>query len=149
MPYPYEVPVTFSFTVKILEFSSEGECSFSDISGLTVKIDLEKINEGGVNDYVHKLPQKSQYNELVLKRGMLKGSALIAWVNDAVRMFTFTPKSIDISLLNKEGNPTITWNVVNAYPVGIEISEFKAQDNSIAVETLTLAYRYFNRNDIT
>jgi hypothetical protein len=35
--------------------------------------------------------------------------------------------------------------VENAFPVGIEIAEFKAQDNSLAIETLTIAYDYFVR----
>ncbi len=74
MAYPYDVPVAFSFEVRIPGFSNEGECQFRDVGGLAVKIELEKINEGGVNDYVHKFPKRAVYNELVFKRGILNGS---------------------------------------------------------------------------
>ena len=145
MSYPYEVPVAFSFEVRIPGFSNEGECSFRDVSGLSVKFDLETVIEGGVNDYEHKFPKRAQYNPLVLKRGILRGSQFTKWINDAIRNFNFKPKQIYISLINEQRAPTIRWRVENAYPVGIEISEFKAEDNALAIETLTIAYDYFVR----
>lgn len=145
MPYPYEMPLAFSFEVRIPGFSNEGECSFRDVGGLSVKMEMETINEGGVNDYVHKFPKRAKYNELVLKRGLLKGSQIITWTNDAIRNFIFKPKQIYISLIDEQKTPTIRWRVENAYPIGIEMAEFKAQDNAIAIETLTIAYDYFVR----
>lgn len=146
MPTPYTIPVAFSFEVRIPGFSNEGECSFRDVGGLVVKLDLESINEGGVNDYAHKFPKRATYNELVFKRGILTGSSqLFPWINDAIRNFTFKPKQIYISLINEQKSPIIRWRVENAFPVGMEISEFKAQENSLAIETLTIAYDYFVR----
>ncbi|MBB5636867.1 phage tail-like protein [Pedobacter cryoconitis] len=145
MAYPYEVPVAFSFEVRIPGFSNEGECSFRDVGGLSVKMDLETVIEGGVNDYEHKLPKRAQYNPLVLKRGILRGSQFTAWINDAIRNFNFKPKQIYISLIDEQRAPTIRWRVENAYPVGIEMSEFKAEENALAIETLTIAYDYFVR----
>jgi len=145
MPTPYDIPVAFSFEVRIPGFSNEGECSFRDVGGLVVKLDLETINEGGVNDYAHKFPKRAKYNELVLKRGILTGSQLVTWINDAIRNFNFSPKQVYISLINEQKSPIIRWRVENAFPVGIEIAEFKAQDNSLAIETLTIAYDYFVR----
>lgn len=145
MAYPYEVPVAFSFEVRIPGFSNEGECSFRDVGGLTVKIDLETVIEGGVNDYEHRFPKRAQYNQLVLKRGILRGSQFTKWINDAVRNFNFKPKQIYVSLINEQRAPTIRWRIENAYPVGIEIAEFKAEENALAIETLTIAYDYFVR----
>jgi phage tail-like protein len=145
MSYPYTVPVSFSFEVKIPGMSGDGECTFRDVGGLNVKLDVEKISEGGLNDYVHKFPKPAQYNELVLKRGLLKNSSLIQWVNNAIRNFKFEPTQVYISLLDEKGAPSVKWTVRNAYPIGIELSEFKAEENSIVIETLTLAYDFFVR----
>ncbi len=145
MPTPYSIPVAFSFEVRIPGFSNEGECSFRDVGGLVVKLDLESVNEGGVNDYAHKFPKRAAYNELVFRRGILTGSQFFTWINDAVRNFTFKPKQIYISLINEQKTPVIRWRVENAFPVGIEIAEFKALENSLAIETLTVAYDYFVR----
>ncbi|OQP68258.1 phage tail protein [Niastella populi] len=145
MPTPYSIPVAFSFEVRIPGFSNEGECSFRDVGGLVVKLGLESVNEGGVNDYVHKFPKRAAYNELVFRRGILTGSQFYTWINDAVRNFTFKPKQIYISLINEQKTPVIRWRVENAFPIGIEIAEFKALENSLAIETLTVAYDYFVR----
>ena len=53
--------------------------------------------------------------------------------------------NIELNLLDAEKNPIATWNFVNAYPVAIKVSELKAQDNAIVVETLELSYNYFQK----
>ncbi|WP_158800358.1 phage tail protein [Pedobacter sp. L105] len=145
MAYPYEIPVAFSFEVRIPGMSNEGECNFQEIGGLKVDLGIEKIAEGGVNDFEHKFPKRAEYSNLTLKRGILRGSDLITWVNDAVRNFNFTKKTIYISLIDEQRAPTVRWRVVNAFPVGLDIAGFKAQENALAIETLTIAYDYFVR----
>jgi phage tail-like protein len=146
--YPYNIPLGFRFNVKISGITDDAECSFRDVSGISVNIELETFNEGGVNEYVHKLPKRAKYENLILKRGIMQGSSLIAdWINKAIREFTFNPKQIDIMLLDEANAPTISWSLVNAYPVAIKISEFKAMENEIVVETLELAYNYFERTN--
>lgn len=145
--YPYNIPRSFQFDVKINGLSGNGECSFEEVSGLNVTIATEVMKEGGVNIYTQKLPGRAQYDNLVLKRGILIGSPLIDWVFDAVNDFTFTPKDIEVRLIN-EGNTTLmSWYLVNAYPVSLKTEAFRAQDNKLAVETLEIAYSYFGRTN--
>lgn len=143
--YPYNIPVSFQFDVKIAGVTGVGECLFQDVSGLNVKMAPEVINEGGTNDQVYKLPTRVTYDNLVLKRGLLKGSSLITWVNNALRNFTFVPKQVTIALLDENSAPVITWTLANAYPVSLQISELKAMDNGLVIETLELAYSYYDR----
>jgi phage tail-like protein len=146
--YPYNVPVSFYFSVMVDGMDTEAECAFQEVSGINVTLDVESVDEGGVLDYSHRLPKRAKYENLVLKRGFFHGSSLLKWANDAVRNFTFTPKTVQVSLLNELGSELAIWSFVNAYPVGLKISEFKAQDNSIVVETFEIAYSYFQRVDI-
>jgi phage tail-like protein len=146
--YPYNVPVSFYFSVMVEGADAEAECAFQDVTGINVTLDVESVDEGGVLDYSHRLPKRAKYENLVLKRGFFHGSSLLKWANDAVRNFTFTPKTVQVSLLNELGSKLAIWSFVNAYPVGLKISEFKAQDNSIVVETFEIAYSYFQRVDI-
>jgi phage tail-like protein len=60
-------------------------------------------------------------------------------------LFTFTPKIVNINLLNQTGIPISTWRFVNAYPVAMKISEFKAQENTLVVETMELCFDYFTK----
>jgi len=70
------------------------EGSFQEVSGLNVKLGTEEVPEGGENRYVHRLPTVPKYENLVLKRGLLKGSPLIDWVRKSVEQFKFEPKMV-------------------------------------------------------
>ncbi len=146
--YPYNVPVSFYFKVTVVGFDEEDEGSFQDVSGINVSMEMQNVIEGGVNEYSHRLPIRAKYENLVLKRGLLHGSSLYTWVNNAVRLFAFSPKTVQVSLMNELGSELVTWSFSNAYPVGVKISEFKSTDNTIVIETLELAYNYFDRVDV-
>lgn len=139
-------PVSFSFSVSVDGIKGANEGSFQEVSGLNVKLGTEEVKEGGENRFVHRLPTPPKYENLVLKRGLLNiSSPLISWARKGVESFAFEPKTVLISLLNEKGSPLASWNVANAYPVSLLMSEFKSQDNAIAIETLELAFDNFTR----
>ena len=138
----YFPPLGFHFRV---EFDNiDGEFEFQSVSGLTVTLETESIAEGGENRFKHKLPVKTSYPNLVLKRGLLVDSALTEWCRKAVEGFDITPTNIVISLLNEDHEPLMTWNVVHAYPVKWAMADFNAEESKLVIETIELAYNYFN-----
>jgi phage tail-like protein len=143
----YYPPVGFYFNVKVDGITGINEASFQEVSGLEAKIQTDDIQEGGVNQFARKLPKGVQYNNLILKRGLIKSSPLMDWINNAVENFIFEPKLVEVNLLFQNGTPSINWTFINAYPVSVKISDLNAQDNKIVVETLELAYYYFVRTD--
>jgi phage tail-like protein len=144
-PAPYYPPVGFSFVVNITDIDGQYESNVQEVSGLNAKMNVEEVKEGGENRFVHRLPSPPKYENLILKRGMVTNSGLIDWARKAVEQFLFSTKTVVISLLDGDANHLATWNFVNAYPVSIKISDFKAQENAIVVETLELCYDYFQR----
>lgn len=138
----YYPPLGFHFRV---EFGNiEGEFQFQSVSGLSVELETEQIAEGGENRFKHKLPVRTKFPNLVLKRGVLVNSDLIKWCRKAVEEYEITPVNITISLLNEEHEPLMTWNVVHAYPVKWAVADFNAEESKIVIETIELAYNYFN-----
>jgi len=138
-------PAAFSFLVKVDGVNGTYEGSFQDVSGISVKLGTETIKEGGENHFEHRLPNPPKYENLVLKRGMVLNSELIKWAQKAVERFNITTKTVTISLLDDNAAPLASWSFVNAYPVALKISDFKAQENAIVIETLELSYSYFTR----
>lgn len=138
----YYPPLGFHFKVEFTGFS--GEFEFQSVSGLTVDIETEEIAEGGENRFKHKIPVRTKYPNLVLKRGLLVNSEIISWCKSAVEDFDFLPIDIVVKLLNEKHEPLLTWNVVHAYPVKWSISDFNAEENKLVIETLELNYNYFN-----
>ena len=119
--------------------------SFQEVSGLSVTITPLEVKEGGENRFSHRLPQRPKYGNLVLRRGMLTGSPLIRWVQTSINLFSFKPVAVVVSLMNANRGLVASWQFVNAYPVALKMSEFKAQENTIALETLELCYDYFQQ----
>jgi len=138
----YYPPLGFHFKVEFTNL--KGEYQFQSVSGLNVELETEQIAEGGENRFKHKLPVSTRFPNLVLKRGVLVDSSLIKWCREAVENFDITPTDITISLLNEEHEPLMTWNVVHAYPLKWAISDFNAETSNIVIETIELAYSYFN-----
>ncbi len=143
--YQYYPPVGFSFKVNVEGISGVNEGNFQEVSGLSVKIAPKNVEEGGENRFVHRFPTPPNYENLILKRGMLIGSPLIKWAKNSFELFTFKPKIVNLNLLDHTGAPISTWRFVNAYPVGMKISDFKAQENSLVVETMELCFDYFTK----
>lgn len=138
----YYPPLGFHFKV---EFANHiGEYEFQSVSGLNVEFETEQVAEGGENRFKHKLPVSTRYPNLVLKRGIRVDSSLTKWCREALEDFDIKPTNITISLLNEEHEPLMTWNVVHAYPIKWSVSEFNAEKSQLAIESIELAYNYFN-----
>jgi phage tail-like protein len=141
----YLPPVGFHFSVDVLGVNpNDQDTRFTDVSGLNIELATEEIAEGGQNRFLQKYPVRSKHPDLVLKRGLLKNSEVIKWVQDCTENMLITPKNIDVYLLDEEHNPLMTWHVINAYPTKWTLSDFAASNNAIVVETLTFFYQYFS-----
>ncbi|MDP4209276.1 MAG: phage tail protein [Bacteroidota bacterium] len=138
-------PAAFSFKVNVVGINGSYEGSFQEVSGISIKLGSISIKEGGENRFEHRLPNPPKYENLVLKRGMILNSKLITWARDAVENFTIKPKNVIVNLIDDTSAPLASWSFKNAYPVSLKISDLKAQDNAIVLETLELSYAYFTR----
>jgi phage tail-like protein len=139
--YPY---TGFHFLVSFELFPQlPNDFRFQEVSGLVIDVNLDTYNEGGENRFVHRLPARTKYADLVLKRGMTLVSGVSAWVVDAVENFNYVPTNLVVSLLDENHLPVSSWYVVNAIPIKSEISSFNAEEGKIVIESLTLRYEYF------
>jgi phage tail-like protein len=141
----FEYPYTgFHFLVLFELFPQlPNDVRFQQVSGLTVDVDLDTYTEGGENRFVHRLPARTRYTDLVLKRGMTLVSGITAWAIDAVENFNYVPTNLLVSLLDENHLPVSSWYVVNAIPIRLELSSFNAEEGSIVIESLTLRYEYY------
>ena len=146
----YYPPVGFHFRVDIEGITSDGiDIRFQEVSGLNASVGEFTYNEGGENRFTHRMADRVSYEKLVLKRGMLIGSKLIAWFKDAVESFSFDPKDVVVTLLNADHEPLESWSFVKAYPVKWSVSSFNAQQNEIVIETIELSFQYFRRLEVS
>lgn len=139
--YPF---VGFHFLVVFEIFPQvPNDFRFQEVTGLTVDVNLDTYNEGGENRFVHRLPGRTRYSDLVLKRGMTLVSGVTAWCLDAIENFNYQPTNMLISLLNEDHVPVSSWYVANAIPIKYDITGLNAEQNQIVIESMTLRYEYY------
>ncbi|MCK8521013.1 phage tail protein [Aquimarina sp. D1M17] len=132
---------------------------FQKVSGISTEVQLDTINEGGENLHSHRIPKRINYNNLVLERGYVAssltdgidgfsaigqiGSPLNIEFNTTFSLFKFNPSNVLVTLFNEEGVPIGGWLFLKAYPVKWSVSDLDAQSNSVAIDTMELAYTRF------
>lgn len=137
-------PVGFHFKVEFdLSGINENDFRFQEVSGISTELETTTIKEGGENRFLHHLPVRAKYNDLVLKRGLLNDSTLLDWCKDAIENLSISPTNVWVTLLNEQQEPLQTYSFINAWPKKWSISDFNAQESRLVVETLELAYQYF------
>ena len=140
----YYPPLGFHFKVEVLGITpNDQDTRFTDVGGLGIEMSTEDVAEGGQNRFMQEYPLRAKHTDLTLKRGLLKNSEIIKWVQDCIEQFDIEPKNIDVKLLNEEHEPLMTWHLVNAYPTKWSVSDFSATNNSVVVESMQLFYQYF------
>jgi phage tail-like protein len=136
----YYPPVGFHFRVDVLGLPPhEHDIRFTEVSGLAVELGGEEVAEGGENRFVQRYPTRAKYPELVLRRGLLASSQLVAWIRQCVEELRIEPKNLDVKLLDEEHQPLLTWHVVRAYPTRWAVSDLNAAGNTVVIETLQLS----------
>lgn len=150
----YYPPVGFHFRVEFGFLPGDSnDVRFQEVSGLSAEVSTEEVIEGGENRFAHRLPTRSKYGNLVLKRGLLTSSKLVGWVTNAIQNIEAnpdkpdeSPTTVNVTLLNSDHKPLAdTYSFVQAWPIKWSISDFKAMDNSLVIETLELSYQYFTK----
>jgi phage tail-like protein len=120
---------------------------FSEVSGLSVQIEVEELAEGGQNQYTHRLLGRMKWPNLVLKRGVTDTDALFEWLMECsgdgfAAAGNKVPQDITgkVSLLDPAGKPIRTWSFNGAKPVRWTGPTLAAASHEIAVEELEVCH---------
>lgn len=114
---------------------------FDEVSGLESQVDFDEIEEGGRNDYTHKLPTRTRYAQnLTLGHGLTDLDLLWGWYDD-VTQGNIVRKSGTIFLLDRKRIPAMWWNFKDAYPVKWTGPRLQADSGAVAAEAIELVHR--------
>jgi phage tail-like protein len=122
---------------------------FTEVSGLSVQLDVEELPEGGQNAYTHRLLGRMKWPNLVFKRGLTDTDALFDWLMKCSgEGFTKegnknVPKDAKVSVLNAKGEDMRVWQISGALPVKWTGPKLAASSRELAVEELEVVHRSF------
>jgi phage tail-like protein len=123
-----------------VEMESTIAASFSECSGLGVKIKREAYMEGGVNEQQRILLGQAEFTDVTLKRGVTDDLTFWNWLNNILQGSLKQRRNINILLFNQAGDTMQCWTLIGAVPVGWKAPSMQASGNAVAIEELTLAY---------
>jgi phage tail-like protein len=130
--------LAFAFLVEVEGVASAG---FHEVTGLTAELEVLDYREGGVNEYVHRLPGPARYpSNLVLRRGLTDAVELWDWWLAASQGW-IERRNVSVLLLGRERDVVRRWSFLGAYPVRWVGPELRAGSPAVALEAFELAHR--------
>jgi phage tail-like protein len=142
---------SFYFSLAIHGAPGGSDAAFQEVAGLVKETGFEEVVCGGENRFKYRLPTQTSSPNLVLKRAVVPvDSPLIEWCQNTLDGGLSVPiqaRNLKLSLLNPNGQPSMSWNFVGAWPIKWSMSDLKSQENSMLIETIELAYRFFAIDD--
>lgn len=123
--------------------------AFTEISGLSVQLDVEELAEGGQNAYTHKLLGRMKWPNLVFKRGITDTDALFEWLMSvsgeglSKAGNVIKPRDGRISVLGADGQSMRTWSILQARPVKWTGPRLAASSRDLAIEELEVCHSGF------
>lgn len=140
----------FHFRVDFgLEGHFEKDVAFKSVSGIKFSI-IENDEPVGADVGGKAFSIKEiKYSDLVLERGLFKGSKLIDWMTAQCMSRKKIPIPIVVSVLNEKGIPINSWFFINAYPVIWETAGFSSEKSELLVEKITFRYLYYKQVDMS
>ena len=134
-------PVSFHFRVVIDGLAT----SFNEVDGIEASMEVERVVSGGDDSHCYHVPISKKYENLILKRGMLKvEDPFFLWCKECISAPLITgrikPKTVVVMLLDEMKLPVASWTFNDAYPVKWSLGAFNAEKSEIAIETVSLKY---------
>lgn len=114
---------------------------FTECAGLEVQREVKTYEEGGVNNYLHKLPGRLKNDTNIrLKRGITYSRQLWDWFYAGAFDGRVVRQSLSIVLGTVDGFKAQHWNVDRAFPVRYRGPALKADSGEVAVEEIELTH---------
>lgn len=124
--------------------------AFTEVSGLSVEVEVEEVAEGGQNGFVHKLPGRMKWPNIVMKRGVADADSLFEWflktsgegfAGEGDKLTRTTGK---VLMVDAAGRALRGWEFYGAYPVRWNGPTFAATSSDLAMEELEIAHHGFS-----
>ena len=113
---------------------------WTKVEGLGMEFEVFTYREGGVNGYEHKLIGPVKFTNLRLSRPVDATSpAVMMWL--ASNQMMVVEHTMAITAMNAAGEAITTWNLLGAVPVKWTGPALDIMSNSVATETLEVAYQ--------
>jgi phage tail-like protein len=123
--------------------------SFSEISGLELTVAVETYAEGGENGYVHRLPGRMSWPNLVFRRGITDSNALFDWMGRTAGAGfegagnKLTRSTAAVTVMGADKKRIRAWEIEGAFPVRWSGPRLSSSSIESLEEELEIAHHGF------
>ena len=123
--------------------------AFTEVTGLSVQMEIEEIAEGGNNESTIKVPGRLKWPNLVLKRGITNNNSLFEWLAKCSgdgfekEKFKISRPTGTIFMLDSKQVVVRSWKFRDAMPVRWTGPTFAASASALALEELEVSHGGF------
>jgi phage tail-like protein len=124
-----------------VEINGIDNMAFDQVLLPELGVEVTEYREGTDPEHAsRKLPGRSYFSNLLLRRGFNGSLALYEWWLDASSGDSGARRNLTIALLDEERNPVLRCAFRNAFPARYTFSPLDAQDGSPWVESVEVAF---------
>lgn len=122
---------------------------FKEVRGLEVTVGTEEIKEGGQNGYVHKIPGRMTWPNIVFRRGLTQSDALFDWMaKSSGEGFAGNGNKLSrstgaITAITHTGARLRSWQLQAVFPVRWKGPDFGIDKKEALEEELEIAHHGF------
>ncbi len=122
---------------------------FKEVRGLEVTVAVREFAEGGQNAYVHRVPDRMSWPNLVFRRGLTDSNALFDWFNKssgegfAAEGSKLTRSTGAVTAVSTSGQRIRTWEFIDVFPVRWKGPDFTVSSDAPLEEELEVAHHGF------
>lgn len=134
---------SFRFRVEI---QGIGIAAFSEATIPDSSTDPIDYREGTDAPFQKKLSGLTKYGNITLKRGLTDGMELYEWRKIVEQKGAQSARrNMSLILIDEEGNDKARWDVVEAWPLKYDPSDFNAKNNEVLIESLEIVHEGISR----
>jgi len=127
-----------------LELDGTSLGSFASLDGPGLAIEIVEFREGGdPNANVRKLPGRTTWSDITLKRGYVDQSFFESWIQQVREGAPNFRKNLSIVILGRHGAETARYNLFNCWPASWKLSSLDGKGNDVLVEEVVVAVERF------
>ena len=128
----------FYFSVDIGDFT---DLPFQEVSGLDVETEAIEYRHGNSSVMsAIKMPGMFKCSDVTFKKGVFSGdNQFYEWIS-SISLNTFERVTITIRLLDEDGAPSMTWTLLNAFPLKVTPTDMNSQSSEAGIETIVFAH---------
>ena len=127
----------------LLELDGAAAGYFTEVSGVGSEHELveHKVVDEGGREIVRKIPGRLKWTDVTLKRGVTSNVELWEWRQIVLEgTMDDARKNATITMFDRSYTPVARWHFSNAWPSKLTGPTFKADDNGIGVEEVTIVH---------